>query len=54
MMHIYGVYPRINNALRVFFPKGHTLAVDDFATLHLDNCTGVDQFDATISVYRAS
>ncbi len=54
VMHICGVYPRTNNALRVFFPKGHALAVGDFATLHLDNRTGVDQFDANISVYRAS
>lgn len=54
VMHICGVYPRTNNALRVFFPKGHALAVGDVATLHLDNRTGVDQFDANISVYRAS
>lgn len=54
VMHICGVYPRSDNALRVFFPKGHALTVGDLATLHLDNRSGVDQFDANIAVYRAS
>ncbi|WP_033570293.1 hypothetical protein [Dickeya undicola] len=54
VIHICGVYPRADNSLRVFFPKGHDLAVGDLATVHLDNRTGVDEFDANISVYRAS
>ncbi|ACS86911.1 hypothetical protein [Musicola paradisiaca] len=54
VIHVCGVYPRSDNSLKVFFPKGHALAVGDLATLHLDNRTGVDEFDANISVYRAS
>lgn len=48
------VYPLGNNNLRLYFPKGHSFSVGDLATIHLDNRTGVDEFDADIRVYRAS
>ena len=52
--HIGVVYPRSNDELKVFIPKGHALAVGSLVTLHLDNRTGIDEFDAELRVYRAS
>ncbi|MFT0531704.1 hypothetical protein ACMHYJ_02570 [Castellaniella hirudinis] len=52
--HIGVVYPRADNALRVFIPKGHALAQGSLVTLHLDNRTGVDELDAELRVYRTS
>jgi hypothetical protein len=54
VVHICGVYPLGDDRLRLYFPKGHRLSVDDRVTLHLDNRSGVDEFDADIRVYRAS
>lgn len=54
VINICGVYPQWDNRLRLFFPKGHALKVGDLATIHLDNRTGVDEFDSEIRVYRAS
>ena len=47
--HICVVYPRRNNQLNLFIPKGHHLAVGSLVTLHLDNRTGVDELDAPLS-----
>ncbi|WP_322994731.1 hypothetical protein [Castellaniella sp.] len=52
--HVGVVYPRSNNGLRVFIPKGHALTVGALVTLHLDNRTGVDELDAELRVYRTS
>lgn len=52
--HIGVVYPRRSNALQVFIPKGHALAIGSLVTLHLDNCSGEDELDAERRVYRAS
>lgn len=52
--HIGVVYPRRNNQLQIFIPKGHTLACGSSVTLHLDNRTGVDELDAELRVYRTS
>lgn len=52
--HVGVVYPRLNNELKVFIPKGHALAVGSLVTLHLDNRTGVDELDAELRVYRTS
>lgn len=52
--HICVVYPRQNDQLRLFIPKGHALSVGSRVTLHLDNRTGVDELDADLRVYRAS
>jgi len=54
VIHICGVYPQCDNRLRLFFPKGHALKPGDYATVHLDNRSGVDEFDSEIQVYRAS
>lgn len=53
-VYIAGVTIEANDHLLVDFPKGHQLQVADRITLHLDNRTGVDEYDATLSVYRAS
>ena len=52
--HICVVYPRRSNQLQIFIPKGHQLAVGSLVTLHLDNRTGVDEFDGNLRVYRTS
>lgn len=52
--HIGVVYPRRNDQLQVFIPKGHALAEGSLVTLHLDNRTGVDELDAELHVYRTS
>lgn len=55
VIHYVGVvYPRLNNQLRVFIPKGHSLNTDSLVTIHLDNRTGVDELDAELRVYRTS
>ena len=54
VIHVCGVFIQADNSLKVYFPKGHTFSVGDRVTLHLDNRSGVDEFDAEISVYRAS
>lgn len=52
--HVGVVYPRANNELRIFIPKGHALVVGSLVTLHLDNRTGVDELDTELRVYRTS
>ncbi|GGY24465.1 hypothetical protein [Paludibacterium paludis] len=54
IIHICCVYPLFDNSLKIFFPRGHSLVLGDFATIHLDNRTGVYEFDSDIKVYRAS
>lgn len=43
-----------NNSVKVVFPKGHSFVPGQKVTLHLDNRTGVDQYDADLRVYRTS
>lgn len=52
--HVVLVYPRRDDSLQIFIPKGHALAVGSLATVHLDNRTGVDALDAELHVYRTS
>lgn len=52
--HIGVVYPRRDDQLQVFIPKGHALGPGSRVTLHLDNRTGVDEIDADLRVYRTS
>lgn len=52
--HICVVYPRRSNQLHIFIPKGHQLTTGSLVTLHLDNRTGVDEFDGNLRVYRTS
>jgi hypothetical protein len=53
-VHICGVYPKWDNWLRVFFPKGHKLKEGELATIHLDNRSGVYEIDEALRVYRMS
>lgn len=53
-VYICGVEIRENDDLLLTFPKGHQLNVGDKITLHLDNRTGVDVYDADLKVYRCS
>lgn len=48
------VFVHPNNQLHCAFPAGHQLAVGDLLTIHLDNRTGVSEYDAELSVYRTS
>ncbi|BDX08499.1 adenylate/guanylate cyclase domain-containing protein [Planctobacterium marinum] len=43
-----------NNQLSLYLPKGHTLQAGEYVTVHLDNRTGVDEFDADLRVFRTS
>lgn len=52
--HICVVYPKRSNHLQIFIPKAHRLTAGSLVTLHLDNRTGVDEFDGNLRVYRTS
>lgn len=43
-----------DGGIRLGFPKPHPFAPGDRITAHLDNRTGVESFDASLSVYRGS
>ena len=43
-----------NEGLQLYFPKGHPFQAQQKITLHLDNRTGVDEYDADLLVYRTS
>lgn len=51
---VCGVEIRENDELILTFPKGHPLLENDKITVHLDNRTGVDEYDADLHVYRGS
>lgn len=53
-VYICGVEIQAGDELLLSFPKGHQLAAGEKITLHLDNRTGVDEYDASLSVYRVS
>lgn len=40
--------------IKLTFPKGHNLVANQLLTLHLDNRTGVAEYDALLSVFRLS
>ena len=46
--HIGVVYPKRNNQLQIFIPRGHALALGSLVTVHLDNRTGIDELDAEL------
>lgn len=48
------VFVHPNNNLHCAFPSGHQLQAGDLVTIHLDNRTGVSEYDADLSVYRTS
>lgn len=53
-VYICTVTVRHDNGLTVHFPKGHKLKTGNLLTLHLDNRTGVSEYDADLKVYRLS
>lgn len=53
-VYICAVTVRHDNTLTLQFPKGHSLQEGTLLTLHLDNRTGVEEYDAELKVYRAS
>ncbi|ASP40429.1 hypothetical protein CHH28_17870 [Bacterioplanes sanyensis] len=54
MLLVGQVTLQTNNSLMLFAPTGHQLAAGELVTLHLDNRTGVDEYDADLRVYRTS
>lgn len=53
-VYICGVRPQSDTQLTVKLPSGHRFEVGQLVTLHLDNRTGVSEYDADLKVYRAS
>ena len=53
-VYICGVNILSDTALELFFPNGHQLKADQKITVHLDNRTGVSEYDADLKVYRSS
>lgn len=45
---------RRDDSLRIHFPKPHSFTLGSMVTVHLDNRTGVESFDAELRVYRSS
>ncbi len=43
-----------DNSIEIRFPKGHRFKDGQFVTLHLDNRTGVEEYDSDLRVYRTS
>lgn len=53
-VYICGVEVLSDKRLRLIFPKGHRLQAQQLVTLHLDNRTGVSEYDADLKVNRLS
>jgi len=53
-VYVCGVDILDNDNLILTFPKGHQLSSGDRVTIHLDNRTGIDEYDADLHVYRGS
>lgn len=53
-VYICGVTIFSDEHLQLYFPKGHPFKPNQKITVHLDNRTGVDEYDADLSVYRTS
>ncbi|MDW6002914.1 hypothetical protein [Vibrio mangrovi] len=53
-VYICGVEIVHDTRLKVLFPKGHKLTEHELVTLHLDNRTGVSEYDADLNVFRLS
>ncbi|WP_084623779.1 adenylate/guanylate cyclase domain-containing protein [Oceanospirillum beijerinckii] len=53
-LHIGQVQLYSDNSLTFYVPNGHRLQAGEYLTLHLDNRTGVDEFDAELRVFRTS
>ncbi|KQH85522.1 hypothetical protein [Vibrio furnissii] len=53
-VYICGVDILSDTRIKVSFPKGHSLTLGQYVTLHLDNRTGVSEYDAELQVNRLS
>ncbi|QUX91624.1 hypothetical protein CYL31_09465 [Marinomonas sp. A3A] len=53
-VYICGVNILSDTSLELFFPNGHQLKANQKVTVHLDNRTGVSEYDADLKVYRSS
>jgi|SRR5690554_269917 len=53
-VYICGVEVQQDESLLLHFPKGHPFTDQQPITVHLDNRTGVDEYDADLLVYRTS
>ncbi|MFM2485624.1 hypothetical protein [Celerinatantimonas yamalensis] len=51
---ICGVHILNDMQISLFLPNGHQFVDDQLVTVHLDNRTGVAEYDADLKVYRAS
>lgn len=53
-VYICGVTVLTDSSLELLFPNGHQLQPHQEVTVHLDNRTGVSEYDAELKVYRSS
>lgn len=53
-VYICGAQLRADNELELHFVRGHRLTPGARVTVHLDNRTGVSEYDAQLQVYRLS
>ncbi|MFM2482101.1 hypothetical protein [Celerinatantimonas sp. YJH-8] len=53
-VYICGVEILADGQLILEFRKGHQFQIGDLMTIHLDNRTGVSEYDASLNVYRCS
>ncbi len=53
-VYICGVSIKPDETLELHFPKGHPFTLKQKLTVHLDNRTGVDEYDASLHVYRTA
>ncbi|WP_108127710.1 hypothetical protein [Saccharospirillum mangrovi] len=53
-VYICGAEVQSDNRLMLRFARGHRLSVGARVTVHLDNRTGVSEYDAELRVYRLS
>ncbi|WP_421852859.1 hypothetical protein [Marinomonas sp.] len=53
-VYVCGVNILNDTSLQLIFPNGHQLKPNQKVTIHLDNRTGVSEYDAELKVYRSS
>lgn len=53
-VYICGANVNGDDSLELIFANGHGMKTGDLITIHLDNRTGVAEYDADLSVYRLS
>lgn len=53
-VYICGANVNADDSLELIFANGHGMKAGDLITIHLDNRTGVADYDADLSVYRLS